>query len=100
MKKLFRIIGVISLLIGSFMYNETVETVFKYENGKKRNVTLILVESNNNAIAKNPFIYVKNNLKPNSVFIIKKNDQTKKELQAIINYIKAKGYEINLVDKE
>lgn len=45
-------------------------------------------------IDENPYLEIKKNLKPGKIFSFKINNQLKKELDTIINYIESKGYNI------
>ncbi|MDD4036271.1 MAG: polysaccharide deacetylase family protein [Bacilli bacterium] len=51
----------------------------------------------NIVITKYPFIEVKNNLEPGSIISFNINEQVKRELPMIINFIKSKGYTITLL---
>ena len=54
-------------------------------------------------ISNRPLSEIKNSLKNGDIIFLKVNDETKKELKSIINYIKARGYEIvsleNMLDE-
>ena len=47
----------------------------------------------------NPFVFVKNSLSEGKIMSLKINSETKKDILNIINYVKAKGYEMVSLEK-
>lgn len=53
----------------------------------------------NNIIKSNPLLNVKKNIKPGMIITLEVNQNTNKEIEAILNYIESKGYNIKSLEE-